>query len=118
MRRRVLDLARVRELPEHFGWIDHRLRSLLVSLTHEEMLLLFWLHLAADRDGLSFYGDARVCHHLGLSADEIVAARGGLLRKSFIAYRYPLYQLLELPERPRLSAQDLASLRRSKAEPR
>jgi hypothetical protein len=110
--KRPLDLARLREVPAQFGWIDHRLRAMLVYLTRDEMLLLFWLHIVADRYGLSFYGDARVCHHLDLAPEELAAAREGLVRKGLVAYRYPLYQLLALPERPTITAHDLATLRR------
>lgn len=110
--KRPLDLIRLRKVPDHFGWIDHRLRQRLTYLTQAEMLLLFFLHLAADQYGLSYFGDPRVCHFLDLGRDELVAARDGLIRKGFIAYRFPLYQLLEVPQRPLLSAADLETLRR------
>jgi hypothetical protein len=90
--------GRVRSLPSHFAWADHRLRDLLHRLTLEEIALLFFLHLAADKIGCSFWADPTVAKKLGLREGEVVQARQGLLRKRFIAYRYPLYQLLPLED--------------------
>ena len=46
---------RVRTLPRHFAWADHRLRDRLLGLTPVEIALLFFLHLVADRNGCSFW---------------------------------------------------------------
>ena len=43
-----VDPTRVRTLPRHFAWVDHRLRERLRTLSLEEIALLFFLHLAAD----------------------------------------------------------------------
>ena len=93
-----VDPARVRKLPRHFAWADHRLRDLLGELTLEEMALLFFLHLAADRQGLSYWSDATVAKKLRLREGLVVSARAGLIARGLVAYRYPLYQLLPLPE--------------------
>lgn len=89
-----LDPKRVRRIPRHFAWADHHLRDLLVRLTPEEIALLFFLHLAADRDGCSFWADATLARKLNLPEGVVVEARHGLLAKGFILYRYPLYQIL------------------------
>jgi hypothetical protein len=89
---------RVRSLPPHFAWADHRLRDLLHKLTLEETALLFFLHLAANKKGCSFWADPTVAKKLGLREGEVIQARQGLLQKRFIAYRYPLYQLLPLED--------------------
>src|SRR6266542_3833515 len=52
-----VDPTRVRTLPRHFAWIDHRLRDRLRELSLEEIALLVFLHLAADKHGLSFWSD-------------------------------------------------------------
>ena len=96
--REPIDPARVRAVPRHFAWADHRLRDRLGNLTLEEVALLFFLHLAADRNGCSFWSDASIAKKLCLREDKIAAARGGLVQRGFVAYRYPLYQLLPLPE--------------------
>ncbi len=95
--RTPIDSARLRKLPNHFAWADHRVREHLPTLTLEEIALYFFLHLAADRFGLSFYADSTLSRLLGLSEGQIAQARVGLGAKELIAYRYPLYQVLEVP---------------------
>jgi hypothetical protein len=70
----------------------------LGALSLEEIALLFFLHLAADRNGCSFWSDATIANKLCLREGQIVAARGGLVQRGFVAYRYPVYQLLPIPE--------------------
>ena len=97
----AVDPTRVRALPRHFAWIDHRLRERLRALSLEETALLVFLHLAADKSGLSFWSDATIARKLGLPEGEVHQARSRLIHKGLIAYRYPLYQLLALgDERP------------------
>ena len=97
--REPVDPSRVRVLPVHFAWADHRLRDVLHRLTLEEIALLFFLHLAADRNGCSFWADSTIATRLGLSEGEVVHARDGLLRKGLVAYRFPLHQVLSLEGR-------------------
>ena len=95
-----VDPTRVRTRPAHFAWVDHRLRERLRELTLEEIALLFFLHLAADRTGCSFWADPTIAKKLGLREGDVVQARHGLVTKGLVAYRYPLSQLLPL-EGPR-----------------
>jgi len=94
---RAVDPTRLRTLPAHFAWIDHRLRERLPELRLEEIALLLFLHLAADRTGCSFWADAD-------DRQEARPARGRrharfrLVAKGLVAYRYPLYQLLPLAD--------------------
>ena len=88
--------TRVRTLPRHFAWLDHRLRERLRELSLEEIALLVFLHLAADKHGLSFWSDATIARKLHLSEGDVIEARFRLVAKSLVAYRYPLYQLLPL----------------------
>jgi hypothetical protein len=97
MQREPLDAARVRKLPSHFAWADHRVREHFPTLTLEEIALYFFLHLAADRFGMSFYADSTLSRLLGLSEGQVARAREGLGAKGLITYRYPVYQLLEVP---------------------
>ena len=92
---------RVRTLPEHFAWVDHRLRDLLAQLTIEEIALLFFLHLAADRMGCSYWSDVTIAKRLSVPVGAVTEARLGLVRKGFVAFRFPLYQILPLEEPPR-----------------
>jgi len=91
---------RVRALPRHFAWADHRLRDRLDRFSLEEIALLFFLHLAADKTGCSFWSDSTIAGRLGLKEGDVTQARYGLLAKGLIAYRYPLYQLLPLEDAP------------------
>lgn len=93
-----VDPARVRTLPRHFAWVDHRLRDRLQALSLEEIALVFFLHLAADKHGLSFWSDARIAKKLGLREGDVNQARYRLVHTGLIAYRHPLYQVLALSD--------------------
>ena len=90
---------RVRTLPGHFAWMDHRLRDLLDKLTLQEIALLTFLHLAADKTGCCFWADSTIGKKLNLKEGDVIEARYGLVAKGFVAYRYPLYQILPVEER-------------------
>jgi hypothetical protein len=94
----LVDPTRVRTLPRHFAWLDHRLRERLRELSLEEIALLVFLHLAADKHGLSFWADATIARKLPLSEGDVIQARFRLVAKGLVAYRYPLYQLLPLED--------------------
>ena len=93
-----VDPTRVRTLPRHFAWVDHRLRDRLRALRLEEIALLFFLHLAADRHGLSFWSDATIARKLSLREGDVLQARLRLVAQGLVVYRYPLYQLLPLSD--------------------
>ncbi len=93
---------RVRKIKGSFGFISHRFLQdgFLSSLTKSETALyLFWV-LAANRFGISYYGDLRICKVLGFSEDELREARAGLIEKDLISWKSPWLQVLELPDRP------------------
>jgi len=96
----VVDPSRLRTLPSHFAWVDHRLRDRLQNLSLEEIALLFFLHLAADKTGCCFWADSTIAKKLGLKEGQVIEARYHLLHRGLIAYRYPLYQLVPLEDRP------------------
>jgi hypothetical protein len=96
-------------LPEHkrvlappFAWVDRRflLNGFLAALTPQENLLYFFLMLAADRDGLSFYNYDKICQLLTLDVDDYVQARNGLIEKKLIAFDGRQFQVLALPKTP------------------
>ena len=89
-----VDPARVRTLPAHFAWIDHRLRDRLPALSLEAIALLFFLHLAADRTGCSSWADATIAKKLGLREGDVIEARAQLVAQGLVAYRYPLSEIL------------------------
>lgn len=98
--REPIDPARVRVLPRHFAWVDHRLRDRLHEISLEETALFFFLHLVADRNGCSFWADSTIAKKLNLKEGEVIQARYALVHRGLIAYRYPLFQILPLEDRP------------------
>ena len=94
---------RLRRPPrEGFSWIDRRfLRVHAKRLSAEAIFLYFFLAAVSDRFGLSFYSDATVAVLLGLDACGIAAARDELIAHDLLAYRYPLSQVLALPDEAR-----------------
>jgi hypothetical protein len=93
---------RIRQLPEQFSWIDRSLvrRGLLKGLPTETIALYFFLVTVADRLGMSFYSDRRICELLSMDAESLRRSRAELIRENLVAYSYPLYQVLELPIPP------------------
>jgi len=90
---------RIRKITGTFGFIEHRFLKdgFFYSLTHHKLLLYFFLVLAADRDGLSFYGYDRICTFLKVTVDEYIQARDGLIAKDLLAFDGRIFQLLSLP---------------------
>ena len=93
---------RQRVLAPPFAWVDRRflLSGFLDSLTPQENLLYFFLGLAADRDGLSFYNYDKICQLLKLDVDDYLHARNGLIDKQLIAFDGRQFQVLALPKPP------------------
>lgn len=98
-----LDPLRVRVISgSSFAWIPHRFQraGFWTTLSHHELLLYFFLILAADRVGLSYYGYDKIASVLGISVDDYIVARDGLIGKDLIAFDGLLFQVLSLPEQP------------------
>lgn len=97
--KQVLVPDRVRRRPTAgWSWIDRRfLRERAPRLTHEAIVLYFFLAAVSDKDGLSFYSDASIAVRLRMTEAAVVAARDELVREDLVAYRVPLVQVLSLP---------------------
>lgn len=97
--KQVLVPDRVRRPPSSgWSWIDRRfLRERAPRLTHEAIVLYFFLAAVSDKDGLSFYSDASIAVRLRMTEAAVVAARDALVREDLVAYRTPLVQVLSLP---------------------
>ena len=89
---------RVRRVPPHFSWVDHRLvrDHHLRRADAKAWALYLVLVTVGDENGLSYYSDATLGRLLSLPAGEVVAARGQLLAAALIAHEAPLYQVLAL----------------------
>ena len=90
--------ARIRTIPEGFSWVDRRFvrDGLIAPLSRDEIALYFFLAAVADREGLSYYGDATLGALLKLSPSELEGARRGLVAADLVAFVRPLYQVLSI----------------------
>lgn len=103
--KRVLCPQRLRELPSHWGWVDHRLvREEYVGRCDTAALALYlFLACVADAQGLSYYSDPSICRRLRLEMRALESARAQLLEVGLLAYEKPFYQVLSLEARPQPS---------------
>src|SRR5262245_10238919 len=91
---------RRRSIRGSFSWIDHRFlrEGFDQGLTRLEKLLYFVLVAVSNRDGVSFYSDARLAELLDIRfLHELEAARNELVARDLIAYEGGIYQVLDLP---------------------
>lgn len=105
VRKKILKSGRIRRITGGFSFIPHRFLTdgFLCALSQKEILLYFFLVLAADRNGLSFYAYDAICSYLRLSVDDYIEARDGLMKKDMIAFDGTLFQVLDLPQSPALT---------------
>ena len=98
--KRVLNPERLRQVPEHFSWLDHRLvqEHTIEKADVTAWALYLFLVTVADAQGLSYYGQASLMRRLHLSAERLAHARTELIALDLIAYDPPLTQVLSLPE--------------------
>lgn len=100
MNRRALLLPdRVRIVERPFGWVPCRMltNGTIASMSPDERQLYLVLALAADRQGISFYGDRRIRRILGCNQHELELARHALMARDLLAYDGATYQMLPLP---------------------
>lgn len=94
---------RLRTIEKPFAWLPFRLLTdgLFADLSDRAKLLYIFLCLAADRQGSSFYGDAKIQTYFQLDPEEIDLARTELIQKDMIVYDGRFYQVLSLPSADR-----------------
>jgi hypothetical protein len=87
---------------QSFAFIPHRFlrEGFFASLTTDERDLYFFLVLAADRYGVSFYHYETICSVLRLPLESYLVARNALIHKDFIAFDGTRFQVLTLPDQP------------------
>ena len=102
MKKRVLVPQRLRQVPDQFSWIDHRLvrENYFVRCDHAAWTLYLFLVSVGDVEGLSYYSDASLIQRLNLDPVQLSASRQQLIRAGLIAYENPLYQVLSLEPSP------------------
>lgn len=88
---------RLRQIPQKFNWLDHRLvrNDYLSCLSPESCTLYLFLLTVSDREGLSYYSDRRICELTPLR--ELISCREDLIQADLLAYSGGMYQVLSLP---------------------
>jgi hypothetical protein len=96
--KRILQAERLRRVPSHFSWIDHRLvrADYLRRADAPAWALYLVLVTVGDEHGLSYYGDGTLGRMLSLTDAEVATARAQLVTANVLAYEKPLYQVLAL----------------------
>jgi len=69
--------------------------------------LYFFLVLAGDRYGLSFYSYDSICSLLQMTVDQYLQARRGLIEKDLIDFDGTIFQVLDLPLVPNSDTRSL-----------
>ncbi len=85
-----------------------------MTLPSDELLLYLLLIIVGDRQGVSYYGEAKLCQLLKCSPEVYQKARKGLIDKDLIAFDGVFFQVLSLPARPK-QIQKVASQRNAMA---
>lgn len=103
IKKKVIDKGRIRRISGGFAFIPHRFLTggFLSALHSDQLLLYFFLVLAADRNGLSFYSYDKICSLLEMSLDQYIEARGALIKQELIAFDGTVFQVLALPPAPK-----------------
>jgi hypothetical protein len=98
MDKRPISLAKLRQVPRQFSWVDQRLvrERYIDQLSHEACALYLFLLTVADAQGLSYYAEPSLCQRLSMSVAQLRQARQVLMTQNLLAYRRPLYQVLAL----------------------
>lgn len=93
---------RIRRVEAGFAFVPNRFlhEGFFGSLAHIERSLYFFLVLAGDRNGVSFYRHDRICSTLEICPDDYLQARADLIRKDLIAFDGVRFQVLSLPSAP------------------
>lgn len=104
MVKKILVRERVRTIGGSFAFIEHRFlrEGFFAALNHLELLLYFFLVLVSDRCGLSYYSFDKICSILGIDIDDYIETRNALIDKDLIAFDGTIFQVLSLPDKPKL----------------
>lgn len=99
IKKHILNDQRIRRIDGGFSFIPHRflIDGFLSALNPHQLLLYFFLVLAGDRYGLSFYSYDSICSLLQMSMDQYLQARNALIKKDLIDFDGTIFQVLDLP---------------------
>ncbi len=93
---------RRRRIPPQFSWVDHRLvrDGHIKGRGAEALALYLFLVTVSDADGLSWYSEPALCRVLSWTPLQLSHVRDELREADLVAYRKPLYQVLDLSPIP------------------
>ncbi len=96
----VIRPDRLRRIPKQFSWVDGRLvrDHYLDRCSHPAAALYLFLITVSDAQGLSYYSDQTIERRLRMDCATLAQVRLELVEHGLIAYRKPLYQVLDLAE--------------------
>lgn len=88
---------------QSFAFVPHRFlrEGFLASLSADQQRLYFFLVLAADKHGMSFYHYDSICSLLRIPLETYLRARDALIDNDLIAFDGSRFQVLSLPDKPR-----------------
>lgn len=112
IKKKILDAQRIRRIDGGFSFIPHRFLTggFVSALAPDQLLLYFFLVIAGDRNGISFYSYDSICNLLQMSLEQYLAARDALIQCDLVAFDGTLFQVLDLPNvAPTSSSQPHAS---------
>ena len=100
IKKRILNAQRIRRIDGGFSFIPHRFLTdgFMSALDPGQLLLYFFLVIAGDRNGLSFYSYDSICNLLQMSIEQYLPARDALIEKDLIVFDGTIFQVLDLPE--------------------
>lgn len=98
MKANPINHQRLRRIPPHFSWVDHRLvrHGYLQRCDHGALSLYLFYLTVADAQGMSYYADPRLMTMLSMTQQQLNAARYCLIAQRLIAYAHPFVQVLSL----------------------
>jgi len=118
---KLLRPERIRTVEKPFAWLPFRFLTdgHLAAISDRAKLIYLLLCLAADKNGLSFWGDKRIQSYFQLDSSELQLAKRELIEQDLIAYDGHLYQLLSLPKASTQTGKqlDIFSQNRTAGEP-
>lgn len=99
IKKHILNVQRIRRIDGGFSFIPHRFLTdgFLSALDPHQLLLYFFLVIASDRNGLSFYSYDSICSLLQISMDQYLQARDALIENDLIDSDGTIFQVLDLP---------------------
>jgi len=111
IKKHILNAQRIRRIDGGFSFIPHRFLTdgFLSALDPHQLLLYFFLVIASDRNGLSFYSYDSICSLLQMSMDQYLQARDALIENDLIDSDGTIFQVLDLPLVPPTSHSDAKS---------